>query len=103
VEFEPMTQSRRNFLAFAGLAPLAVVMAHTARAASVCNDPASLSLAQKNMRRGLGYVEVAPDPKKHCGLCAFFTAHEGSCGNCQMMSGAPVDAASVCNSFAPKV
>jgi hypothetical protein len=76
--------------------------ARTAYAASACNDPASLSLAQKNMRRGLGYVEVAPDPKRHCGVCAFYTARQGSCGSCQMMSGGPVDAASVCNSFTPK-
>lgn len=97
-----MNQTRRNFIALAGIAPLAVITARAAHAASVCNDPASLSLAQKNMRRGLGYVEVAPDPKKRCGVCAFFTARQGSCGSCQMMSGGPVDAASVCNSFAPK-
>ncbi len=97
-----MNQSRRNFLVIAGLAPLAAITAQSAFAATTCNDPASLTLAQKNQRRGLGYIEIAPDPKKRCGLCAFFTAREGSCGTCQMMNGGPADAGSVCDSFAPK-
>lgn len=99
-----MNPSRRNFLVLAGLAPIAAVTAGTAFAAapSACNLPTSLTLSQKNARRGLGYIDVAPDPKKRCGVCAFFTATSGTCGTCQMMSGGPADAGSVCRSFAPK-
>lgn len=98
-----MNQSRRNFLVLAGLAPIAAVTAGKAFATpSACNLSTSLPLAQKNSRRGLGYVDVAPDPKKRCGVCAFFTATTGTCGTCQMMNGGPADAGSVCRSFAPK-
>lgn len=93
--------SRRTFLAVAAAAPFA---AWTASAqAAACYDPAKLPLSQKSMRRTLNYLEAAPDPaKKRCGLCAFFTGTQEGCGNCQLLSGAAVNAGGVCNNFAPK-
>lgn len=98
-----MNQSRRNFVIFAGLAPVALVAGRAfAAEPAVCYDPATLPLSQKNRRRSLGYVDASADPKKHCGGCAFFTATQGSCGTCQLLTGGPVNAGGVCNSFAPK-
>ena len=100
-----MTGSRRNFLALAAGAPLALFAAGRTRAADApaCYDPAALPFSQKNRRRSLGYVEVSADPGKHCGACAFFTAAtQGGCGTCQLLGGGPVRADAVCNSFAAK-
>lgn len=97
-----MEPSRRKLLAAIGLAPLAFVAARSASGAEACYDPAKLPLSQKNRRRGLGYVEVSPDPKKRCDGCAFYTAAKSGCGTCQMLGGGTVSAAAVCNSFAPK-
>jgi hypothetical protein len=100
-----MRNSRRDFLALAGMAPIALLAAKGAQAAEVCYDPAALPLSQKNRRRGLGYLEASPEPaKRRCGICVFFTPTAGKegCGNCQMLSGGPVNAGGVCNSFAPK-
>lgn len=97
-----MEKSRRDILALAGMAPLMILAGRAAAADTVCYDPASLSLAQKNLRRSVAFVETSTDPKRHCGLCAFFTASKGICGTCQIMSGNPVTVAGVCTSFAPK-
>ena len=100
-------RNRRDFLALAGLAPLVAIgigsgIAGAETGPAACVDPASLPLTQKNRRRGLGYVEPSADPKRRCGLCAFFTPSQGDCGACQMLSGGAVSAQAVCNSFAPK-
>jgi hypothetical protein len=97
-----MNPSRRKFLAVAGAAPLVLFASGAVRAQTACFDPAALPLAQKNRRRGLGYVEPSPDPKKHCGRCAFFAAAKTGCGTCQMLGGGPVSVVGVCNSYAPK-
>jgi len=97
-----METSRRDILALAGIAPLMLLAGRAAAADTVCYDPASLSLTQKNLRRSVAFVEVSTDPKRHCGLCAFFTAGKSNCGTCQIMSGSPVTAGGVCTSFAPK-
>ena len=100
-----MKPSRRNFLALAAGAPLALLAAGRTRAADApaCYDPAALPFSQKSQRRSLGYLEVSADPKKHCGACAFFTAAaQGGCGTCQLLSGGPVRADAVCGSFAAK-
>ena len=97
-----MDQSRRRFLAYAGLAPFAVMATRAAAAEGVCYTPESLPFSQKTRRRSIGFVEVSPHADQRCGLCAFFTAGEGACGSCQMLSGGPVTAAGFCNSFAPK-
>ena len=97
-----MNPTRRNFLAVAGIAPFALLAARSANAATACFDPATLPLTQRNRRRGLGYVDPSTNPAKNCGRCAFFTAAKPGCGTCQMLSGGPVNAVGVCNSFAPK-
>lgn len=97
-----MEKSRRDILALAGMAPLMLLAGGAAAADIVCYDAASLSLTQKNLRRSVGFAETSTDPKRHCGLCAFFTASKGICGTCQIMSGSPVTAAGVCTSFAPR-
>jgi uncharacterized protein (DUF1501 family) len=96
--------SRRRFLGLAALAPLAGLAARSAQAAetAACYDPAALPRAQKSMRRSLGYEEKSTDAKRQCRLCAFYTGTKDACGTCQMLSGGPVNAGGVCNSFAAK-
>jgi hypothetical protein len=72
-----------------------------ARAQS-CYDPASLPMSQRSRRRSLGFKDQAPDPKKVCGGCAFFTATSAGCGTCKMLTGGVVSATSNCNSWAKK-
>lgn len=95
---------RRSFIALAGVFPLALAGRRllAADAPAACADPAKLSLTLRSRRRSLNYVEPAPDPKRRCGGCAFFTAGTGGCGGCQLMTGGPVSAHGVCNSFAAK-
>ena len=93
--------SRRRILVAAGLIPLGLAvggLAHAAEAVA-CGE---VSLAQKNRRKGLGYLDASTDAKRRCGLCVFFTAGSGDCGTFQMLSGGPVNTGAVCNSFAPK-
>lgn len=99
-----MNETRRRFIALAGLAPLAALGARQAFAqtAPACYDPNVMSLSQKNMRRSVGFVDPAPDPAKRCGVCAFFVAKQGGCGTCQILSGGPVAQSAYCTSFAPK-
>ena len=98
------TTSRRRFLGLAAFVPLAGLAARSAHAseAAACYDPATLPRAQKSLRRSLGYDEKSADAKRQCRLCAFYTAAQGDCGTCQMLSGGPVNAGGVCNSFAAK-
>jgi len=99
-----MNENRRRFIALAGLAPVAILGARHAFAQTTpgCFDPNKLSLAQKNMRRSVSYVDPAPDPAKRCGTCAFFMAKQGGCGSCQILSGGPVAQSAYCTSYAPK-
>src|SRR5262245_7406091 len=98
-----MDQTRRNFLGWAGLVPAMLVAARTARAEeAACYDPAALPVSVKSRRSSLGFVEQSGDPKRHCSLCTFFQPAQGQCGTCQLMVGAPVTAAGLCNSFAAK-
>jgi hypothetical protein len=99
-----MNETRRRFIALAGMAPVALLGARAAfgQARPACVDPNSLPLAQKNMRRSVGYVDPGPDAAKRCGGCAFFMAKQGSCGTCQILSGGPVAQTGYCTSFAPK-
>lgn len=99
-----MDKTRRSLIAFAGLAPVALLGARQAFAQgnAACYDPNKLSLAQKNMRRTLGFVDPAPTPAKRCGTCAFFTPTQNGCGGCQMLSGGPVPQTAYCTSYAPK-
>lgn len=99
-----MDETRRRLIAFVGLAPVALLGARQAFAQDkpVCYDPSKLPLAQKNMRRTLGFVDPAPAPAKRCGTCAFFTPTKSGCGSCAMLSGGPVPQTAYCTSYAPK-
>jgi hypothetical protein len=104
METETMSASRRNFLGLAAAVPLAALATKAASAAApaACYDPATVPLSQRNRRRSLGYVELSSDPKKRCGLCAFFAPVANSgCGSCQLL-GSTVNAGAVCTSFAAK-
>jgi hypothetical protein len=93
-----MHTPRRQFLIACGLAPFAAALAGIAKAAEpACGGEVPLS--QKNRRRTLGYLEESTQPQRRCGLCTYFTAGEGGCGTCQMLSGGAVNANGVCNYF----
>ncbi|MBB5686360.1 high-potential iron-sulfur protein [Sphingobium boeckii] len=91
--------SRRSALALFTLVPLALTGASQALA---CADPATLSAAQKSMRKSLGFRAPSADPKKGCGTCAFFTLGAPDCGKCALLSGGQVPANGVCDSWAQK-
>jgi hypothetical protein len=97
-----MDRRRREIFTAIGAVCLCSFAERAIAAAAACYDPASIPLAQKNLKRSLGFVEASTDPKQKCGLCAFFTPTKGICGTCQMLSGAPVTTQGVCSSFAPR-
>jgi hypothetical protein len=98
-----MKNSRRGFLAMAGLAPFVAAAAQTARAQNaVCYDPTKLSLTDRNNRSAVNFLEVSKDPSKRCGLCVFYDAGQGNCGKCKLFNGMPTNAGAVCDSFAAK-
>ena len=98
-----MIPNRRKFLTLAAAAPFAALSAARAMAeAPACFNPEGLPMAQKSMRRSLGFVANSPDPNKRCDHCAFYKASAAGCGTCQLLSGGPVGAGSVCASFAAK-
>lgn len=74
----------------------APVLVRVAGAADSCVDPQSESL-----RTSLHYATVAPVAGQNCGVCGFFTAAQGGCGTCVIMSG-PVDATGHCDSWSAK-
>ena len=71
-------------------------------AAEACYDTATLQ--DLSLRRSLNFKDPSPDPKRRCGLCAFFTpaSPSGACGKCMLLSGGPVSALSVCDNWAAK-
>lgn len=98
-----MIGTRRSFLAAAGVLPVALVASRAFGADQVaCYDPSALPLSQRSRRRALSYVDASPDPHKQCSRCSFFSTKPPSCGTCVMLSGGPVNAGGLCNSFAPK-
>ncbi len=99
-----MSISRRKFLANASLASVVLVTTGSAEAQAnlACYDLAKLPLAQRNMRRSVGFVDPAPDQTKKCGTCAFFVKTRESCGSCQILSGGPTAQSAFCTSFAAK-
>lgn len=98
-----MDNTRRKFLALAGMVPMAALFGARALAAeAACYDPSALPLQQRNRRRSIGFVEVSPDPVKRCEACVFFKPGNGGCGTCDMLSGGPVTARGYCLSFAQK-
>ena len=98
-----MIPNRRKFLTWAAAAPFAAMAAGRALAeAPACFNPDSLPMAQRGLRRSLGFVVNSADPKKRCDLCAFYKGGTAGCGTCQLLSGGPGAAGSVCASFAAK-
>jgi hypothetical protein len=97
-----MPSNRRRFLSMTACAlPLAVAsmaVGGTAVRAAICDGSERLPLSQKNRRRGLDFKEVAPDAKRECRGCAFFTPGEGDCGHCMMLD-YTVNAGATCASF----
>ena len=59
-------------------------------------------LAGTGLRRSLNFRSVSSNPARVCGGCTFFKAGQGSCGACVLLSGGPVAANSVCDSWAAK-
>lgn len=97
-----MSESRRRFLALAGLAPVALLSTRQAFAQTACYDLSKLPLSQKSLRRSMNFVDPSPDAAKRCGTCAFFMATQGGCGTCQILSGGPTAQTAYCTSYAPK-
>lgn len=97
-----MITNRRRFLGLAATGvPLATIAVGSTSAWAACYDPAALPLSQKNRRRSLEYVEVASEPARRCGGCAFFTTAAEECGKCLMLN-STVNAGASCSSFAPR-
>ncbi len=100
--FDP---GRRALLMMALAAPVAAQAATGAPAGAaqgVCVDMDLLPRSQKAMRASLGFKMVTEDPKRRCDGCAFYTAKEGSCGACELLTGAPVPAEGRCDSWAAR-
>ncbi len=105
-DLEQISWSRRGLFGLAAATPLLLLASLGAKAraqdAAVCVNLDALPASQKSMRRSLGFKPQAPDPKKRCGNCAFFTASAGGCGQCQLLSGGAVAATNVCDNWAAK-
>lgn len=93
--------TRRALLMMAIGAPAAGLGA-AASAEGVCVNLDALPSSQKSMRTSLGFKLVSEDPKRRCGGCAFYTAAEGACGKCALLSGGAVPAEGRCDSWAAK-
>lgn len=91
--------TRRSALTLCVLLPL---LASGAARAEGCGDPATLSAAQKSMRKSLGFRAPSADPARRCGLCAFFTGKAADCGACALLSGGAVPSDGLCDSWAKK-
>lgn len=94
-----LVHTRRGLLMLAIGAP---AIAYAAAAQGACLDPEALPRAQKALRSSLGFRMVSEDPKQRCGGCAFYTAKEGACGTCTLLSNSPVPAEGRCDSWAPR-
>lgn len=92
--------TRRSLLGMALTAP-AALLASVAMADPVCVDLDALPASQKSLRKSLGFQLVSDDAKQVCRACNFYTAGEGDCGRCTLLSG-PVPAGGRCDSWAKK-
>jgi len=93
--------TRRTLLRLALGVP-AAAFATAAAAEGACVNLDALPSGQKAMRSSLGFKAVSEDPKRRCGGCAFYTAAEGACGKCALLSGGPVPAEGRCDSWAAR-
>ncbi|RJF93900.1 hypothetical protein D3876_06365 [Sphingomonas cavernae] len=94
--------TRRSALTLFACLPLGFAGLSGAARAADCVNQATLSAAQKSMRKSLGFKAPSPDPKKKCGACSFFTASGNGCGKCALLSGGVVSPDAVCDSWAAK-
>ncbi|WP_336968952.1 high-potential iron-sulfur protein [Sphingobium aromaticiconvertens] len=97
--------TRRSALILFACMPLAISGGASATAgggAAGCGDAATLSAAQKSMRKSLGFKAPSPDAAKRCALCTFFTPGGNGCGQCALLSGSVVPVEGVCDSWAKK-
>jgi hypothetical protein len=92
--------TRRRLLGLALAAPAAALAGAAAAAEGACVDLDALTSGQRSMRETLNF-KLQSDDARHCGACAFFTAADGGCGNCQILGG-PVPATGRCDSWAQK-
>ena len=88
-----VVQRAAGMVAALALVPIA---ARHAKAAAMCAEPASQSL-----RDSLHYAEATPNAAQPCSACGFFSAGDGGCGSCTIMSG-PVNAHGHCDSWSAK-
>ena len=95
-----LSPTRRSLLT-AALAVPAAALAIPAAAADVCVDLDALPSGQKSLRQAVNFKLVSDDPNRRCSGCAFYTAAQGDCGKCQILSG-PVPAAGHCDSWAAR-
>ena len=95
----PPGATRRALLLFAVGAPAAGL---AASAQAACVNPDALPSSQKSMRSSLGFQMVSDDAKRRCGGCAFYTAADGACGKCALLSNGAVPAEGRCDSWAAK-
>jgi hypothetical protein len=80
----------------AGLSMATIASKGSRAAATSCTDAGSASL-----RESLHYTDAASNPAEACGACGFFTASDGGCGSCTIMSGS-VSAKGHCDSWSAK-
>jgi hypothetical protein len=92
--------TRRALLGLALAAP-GVAFPLRAFSKAACVDFNALPANQKAARQALHFKLVSDDPKKRCGGCAFYTAGQGDCGNCQIFNG-PVPAQGRCDSWSAR-
>jgi hypothetical protein len=94
--------SRRRVLGLLAASPILVFGLSQKAKAAECMNPETISPGESDVRKELGFKLMSPDPAKQCAGCGFFTATEGDCGTCALMSGGAVTAHSVCDSWAAK-
>jgi hypothetical protein len=68
-----------------------------------CEDTSALSPDDAKLRTEVAvYVEVSPDPTKHCSDCIQFTsAGKDACGSCKVVKG-PINPVGSCKLFQKK-
>ncbi len=65
-----------------------------------CDDTTGLSMADRQTRTSMAYVEATADPAKNCANCSLYTAAgEGECGSCSVVKG-PINPNGYCNVWA---
>ena len=96
--------NRRQFLERAaiigaGMSAGAILMGCKGGSLS-CDDTSGLSMADRQGREAMAYVEASADAAKTCANCALYTAGaEGACGSCSVVKGS-INPAGYCNVWA---